>query len=102
MDLTLFSKILNPITAELFASWPEHMRREFALLAAEHPWQTDECVRAATGITPEALKRARESKGLFALNFSEARVLGDEDDVGSATDRASRRAGWKRRRIQDA
>ena len=102
MDLILFSTVPRPITAEVFAEWPEHMRREFALLVAEHPEQTDARVQAATGITPAALNRARESKGLFALNFSEARVLGEEDDVGSATHRASRRAGWKRRRIQDA
>ena len=102
---TLFAHVQETgaakISAEAFAEWPEHMRREFAALTAE-AGIADDHVRERTGITPEALERARQSKGLFALNFSEARVLGDEDDVGSATDRASRRAGWKRRRTQDA
>lgn len=74
------------ISADAFADWPEHMRREFALLTAE-AGIADVKVRERTGITPEALERARQSKGLFALTYAEFRVLDDEEERNAETKR---------------
>jgi hypothetical protein len=85
------------ITAERFAEWPEHMRREFALLAAEAGLK-DAVVRNRTGITADALERARQSTRLFALSYSESRVLDEEEDRQSANKKR-----WKgKRRAADA
>lgn len=40
MDLILFSPLAAPVTTEMFAVWPEHMRREFALLVAKREAET--------------------------------------------------------------
>lgn len=79
MALNLFGPVRPAVTPERFAAWPEHMRREFALLVADHPGGDDRAVRGATGIAAAALVRARETTGRFALSFAEHRAL-DEDE----------------------
>lgn len=86
------------VTAEAFAQWPEHMRREFALLAAEAGLD-DARVGARSGIAPAALVRARAGIGLFALTYSEARGPStDEECMAREADRRYR----ARRRAADA
>lgn len=129
MDLILFPTYRVPsalalpenpapgVTAARFACWPDHVRREFAALAAE-AGLSDRAVRDRTGIAPEALARARETAGLFALVYSEARVVEGDDvfdrareacrryrerkDAAAEPGRRHRRGGWKKRRDGDA
>lgn len=100
MDVKLFTALNLPsmrfqyrpegkapeITAEAFACWPEHMRREFALLAAE-AGLSDRAVCKGTGIATVALGRARETKGLHALSFAEFRAIDDEEERAAANKR---------------
>lgn len=92
-----FTPIAVPprVTAETFAAWPEHMRREFALLTAERAAElSDDGVSRITGITADALGRARASKGLFAHSYSEIKVI-DED---SERKRVAKQREYHRRR----
>lgn len=97
MDLKLFSAYFPPIDAEVFAAWPEHMRREFALLTAEHGY-SDKTVHEATGISSGALLRARSSKALFAQSYSDFSILDEEAERL----REGKRRWHQRRRQADA
>lgn len=97
MELKLFSAYFPTIDAAVFAAWPEHMRREFALLTADHGIP-DAAVRRATGISGAALARARQTTGVFALSFSDSRVLDEEEERL----RAGKRRWHQRRRQADA
>lgn len=114
MDLNLFGAVQEPITAERFAAWPEHMRREFALLVAEKSRGSDGVVRDLTGISIDALDGARAAGRLYALTWPTGESL-DEDDAARRERRsesakryqerkreAAKRHYYKKRRDADA
>lgn len=92
MDLRLFSAFYPAISAETFAEWPDHMRREFALIAAE-AGHSDQTVCARTGITAAALRRARATTGVFALDFKDVNPLDEAEEQ-----RLVMRREWARKR----
>lgn len=104
MDMNLFGAVQEPITAARFHDWPEHMRREFALLTAEKSGGDDGVIRDLTGISVAALAGARAAGRLHALIYSDARVS-DDEAVGGArveerspvAERHRGRGGWKKR-----
>lgn len=102
MDLILFSPLARPVTAEIFAAWPAHMRFEFAALLAERDAEAGRAATKIPGIPAALLERVRSLPPIrHALNFSDARVP-DDEAVGGHEVRDGKRGGYKKRSGTDA